>query len=122
MAQLVSAILISWRGLRLQQTFCRKQLRAQMTIMNIEFHSQNEQDWYAATIAVDILAFLYVLYILIFYQARQSPLSLLSSQRPFSYQAYLSTHPKFCETKQACFFELAALLRISLSKSIDYIV
>lgn len=36
-----------------------------MSVSHVEYHSQNEQDWYAATIAVDVLAFLYVV---IFYQ------------------------------------------------------
>ena len=43
-------------------------------ILAVESHSRSEQDWYAATVALDVVAFLYVV---IFYQA--SPLPAVSS-------------------------------------------
>lgn len=36
-----------------------------MKILTVESHSRSEQDWYAATVALDVLAFLYVV---IFFQ------------------------------------------------------
>ena len=38
-----------------------------LQIVGVEPHSRAEQDWYAATVAVDVLAFLYAV---LFYQAR----------------------------------------------------
>ena len=39
-----------------------------LQIVGVEPHSRAEQDWYAATVAVDVLAFLYAV---LFYQARR---------------------------------------------------
>lgn len=41
-----------------------------LDILAVESHSRLEQDWYAATVALDVVAFLYVV---IFYQARTLP-------------------------------------------------
>lgn len=39
-----------------------------MDVLSVESHSRSEQDWYAVTVAVDVLAFLYVV---VFYQVSQ---------------------------------------------------
>lgn len=41
-----------------------------LNIADVEWHSRIEQDWYAATVAIDLLAFLYAA---LFYQVRRGP-------------------------------------------------
>ena len=49
-------------------------LLRRLQIVRVDWHSRIEQDWYAATFAADLLAFIYVI---CFYQARKLPMLII---------------------------------------------